>query len=209
MDREEYIQTETGKRMLRAVTPIDNDEYQLSIINANGLIMEEVHQAANKITTETLINNATWSLHYWEALFRIKSTDNQTIEQRRRAVVIKMNEYYPVTRKRMESIIDTFTDNGGTVIYDKRGDYIFEVILKNSGVVDLIEMTAAIEEAKPAHLDYKLTQENDSSMFFGLVSLSGDETTIYPWQPSELSLETKINMGATSQSHETLAVYPQ
>lgn len=209
MEREEYIQTETGKRMLRAVTTIDADEYQLSIFNANGLIMEEVHQAANKINAETLVNNATWSLPYWESLFRIKPSDNQTMVQRRRAVILKMNEYYPVTKQRMEYIIDTFTENGGTTIDDERGDYTFEVILKNSGAIDLIEMIAAVEESKPAHLDYKLVQENDDSMFFGLISLSGDETTIYPWQPSELNLNTRINVGAASQSHETLAVYPQ
>lgn len=152
MERETYIQTETGKRMLRAVTPNYTDEYQLSIFNANGLVMEEVSGAANKINMEVLINNATWSLPYWESLFRIKSKDNQTIEQRRRAVILKMNEYFPVTRRRMETIVDTFTENGGTVINDKRGDYTFEIILRNSGAIDFINMVAAVEETKPAHL---------------------------------------------------------
>lgn len=209
MQREEYIQTETGKRMLRAVTPIYTDNYQLSVFNANGLIMENVLAAMSKISKEVLVNNATWSLPYWESLFKVKSTDNQTIEQRRRAVILRMNEYFPVTRRRMESIVDTYTEYGRTSIDDKRGDYIFEIILKNSGEIDFVAMIAAIEETKPAHLDYELVQENDSSMFFGSASLSGDETTIYPWQPSELILKAKINLSAASQSHETLAVYPQ
>lgn len=152
MQRETRIQTETGKRMLRAVTPIYTDEYQLSIFNANGLIMEELQGITNKIGLEVLINNATWSLPYWESLFRIKPTDNQTIEQRRHAVILRMNEYFPVTRRRMESIVDTFTENGGTVINDKRGDYSFEIILRNSGAIDFINMVAAVEETKPAHL---------------------------------------------------------
>lgn len=210
MDPEDIVKTDTGMRMLRAVTPIyDDDEYQLSIFNANGLIMEQVLQAVEELRNGVFIGNATWSLVYWEQLFQINPTDNQTIEQRRRNIILKMNEYFPVTRRRMESIVDTFTENGGVAIDDERGDYIFEISLKNSGAVDLIEMTAAIEETKPAHLDYKIIQENDSSTFFGLASLLGDETTIYPWRPTELKIDTKINISAASQSHETLAVYPQ
>lgn len=210
MDPESIVKTDTGMRMLKSVTPIyDDDEYQLSIFNANGLIMNQVQQAAEELKSGVFIQNSTWSLVYWEQLFRIKSTDNQTIEQRRRNVILKMNEYFPVTRHRMESIIDTFTEYGRTSIDDERGDYIFEISLKNSGAVDLIEMTAAIEGTKPAHLDYKIIQENNSSTFVGLASLLGDETTIYPWQPSEIKLDTKINVSAASLSHETLAVYPQ
>lgn len=209
MQREAHIQTETGKRMLRAVTPIYTDEYQLSIFNANGLVMEELQGITNKIGMEVLINNATWSLPYWESLFRIKPTDNQTIEQRRRAVILRMNEYFPVTRRRMESIVDTFTENGGTVINDKRGDYTFEIILRNSGAIDFIDMVAAVEETKPAHLGYELTQENNSFMFFSSSLLSGDETTVYPWSPTEVVLSAKINLGTASQSYERLAVYPQ
>jgi len=209
VEREEYIQTETGKRMLRAVNPIYTDEYQLSIFNANGLVMEEVHQAANKIATETLINNATWSLPYWESLFQIKPRDNQTIGQRRRAVILRMNEYFPVTRQRMESIIDGFTENDGTSIDDERGDYIFDVTLKKSGAIDLVAMIDAIEESKPAHLDYELYQENDSSMSFGTALLSGDETTIYPWSPTELTSRVEVNLGSYTQSIETYTVYPE
>lgn len=175
MRNEEYIQTETGKRMLRAVTPIDNDEYRLSIFNANGFIMEEVHQAASKITTETLINNATWSLSYWESLFRIKPRDDQTVEQRRRAVILKMNEYYPVTRRRMETIVDTLTENGGTVIDDERGDYILEIILDGAGAFEFSEIKAAIEEVKPAHLAYEIVAE----ILMGLIRIA-DDSYSYP-----------------------------
>ena len=209
MDREDYIQTETGKRMLRAVTPIYTDEYQLAVFNANGLIMEEVQGIANKLSMEVLINNATWSLPYWESLFRIKPRDNQTIRQRRRAVVLRMNEYFPVTRRRMESIVDTFTENGGTVINDKRGDYIFDVILKNSGAIDFLAMIAAIEEAKPAHLDYEITQENHSSMFFASAFLSGEEITVYPWSQKNLETKGTYTLGSASQSIETITIYPQ
>lgn len=210
MQREAHIQTETGKRMLRAVTPIYTDEYQLSVFNANGLMMEEVQGFANKLSMEVIINNATWSLPYWESLFRIKPKDNQTIGERRRAVILRMNEYFPVTRRRMESIVDTFTENGGTAINDRRGDYIFEVILKNSGSIDLIEMIAAIEDTKPAHLDYHITQEsNENHIYVSALALSGEQVTIYPWAPEEIQLETRVDFGGGSLSYEELTIYPK
>lgn len=181
MESESYIETPTGKRMLRAVTPIYRDEYQLSIFNANGLIMQEVHNAADKLTLEVLINSSTWSLPYWEELFRIKPGDNQTIERRRRAVILKMNEYFPVTKRRMESIVETFTENGGVLIDDERGDYIFEILFKNSGVIDFNGVIEAIEEAKPAHLDYKFHIEHAHNWYIGGVVLGAEMTVLYPY----------------------------
>ncbi|KYG90343.1 hypothetical protein A0U40_18440, partial [[Bacillus] sp. KCTC 13219] len=168
MQPEDIIKNETGMRMYNSVTPgiYNKDEMQLSIFNANGLIMDEVLQTALKMHIELLINNATWSLPYWEQMFRLKPMDNQTLDQRRRAVILKMNEYFPVTRRRMESIIDAFTQLGGTEIDDKRGDYIFQVVLKNSGEIDLNGMINAIEETKPAHLDYRLKQESSDNYVY-------------------------------------------
>lgn len=156
MKVEDIIKTETGMRMYKAVTPgiYNQDPLQLSIFNANGIIMDEVLQRALKMHFDLMIQNATWSLPYWEQLFRITPQDNQTIEQRRRAVILKMNEYSPVTRKRMEAIVDAFTQNGGTEIDDKQGDYIFKIIFRDPGEIKTAEMISAIEEAKPAHLDY-------------------------------------------------------
>lgn len=199
-------------RMYNAVTPgvYNQDPLQLSIFNANGVIMDEVYQRALKLHLEALIQNATWSLPYWEQLFRIVPTDTQTIEQRRRAIIVKMNEYFPVTRRRMESIIDVFTQNKGTKIDDKKGDYIFRVTLNNPGETDLVGMIETIEETKPAHLDYQITNKIDSNiMYVGTTEFSGEEVTIYPWTPEEITMQTSVSMGGASQSFEQLTIYPE
>lgn len=204
MDPESYIATPVGKRMFRAVNHIDRDEYQLSIFNANGLIMQEAHDAASKLNTEVLINNATWSLPYWEELFRIKVSDNQTYENRRRAVILKMNEYFPVTRRRMESIIETFTESGNVSIDDERGDYIFEIFLNSPGAIDFIGMSAAIEETKPAHLDYKFHIKNTDSWFAGAAMTGYEHTTIYPYVESEKNSEGVAFVGGIMYETENI-----
>lgn len=212
MQPEAIIKTETGLRMYNAVTPgiYNQDPLQLSIFNANGLIMGEVLQRALKMHIDLMIQNATWSLPYWEQLFQIVPQDNQTIEQRRRAVIMKMNEFSPVTRRRMESIIDTFTEKNGTKINDKTGDYILRIFLRGPGETDLVGIINAIEEVKPAHLDYRITQENDVNfIYIGASELSGEEVTIYPWTPSEINLQTKLDFTGIVQSHEELIIYPK
>lgn len=156
MKAEDIVKTETGMRMYKAVTPgiYNQDPLQLSIFNANGLIMDEVLQRALKMHIDLMIQNATWSLPYWEQLFRIIPQDNQTIEQRRCAVILKMNEFFPITKRRMEHIIDIYTENKGVNIDDKQGDYIFRINFTNPGRIQVDEMIKAIEEAKPAHLAY-------------------------------------------------------
>lgn len=189
MSADTHIKTETGIRMLQSVgSAFFDDPYQLAIFNANGLIMEEVHQAADRLMFEVLINEATWSLPYWEQLFRIKAGDRQTIEERRRAVVLKMNEYFPVTRKRMESIISAYTEHNGVSIDDKRGNYIFEVFLRNSGKFDFSGATEAIEETKPAHLDYQYHLINDDKWVIGGALLGAESTIIYPFVDPDVDI---------------------
>ena len=181
MQPEDYIQSEAGKRMYRAVTPFYEDEYQLSIFNANGAIMQEVLSAADKMTFEVLINNATWALPYWEQLFRVKSADNETIEQRRRAVILKMNEYFPVSRKRMESISGAFAEGGEVSIDDTRGDYIFEVIFKNPGSIDFDGLIEALEDTKPSHFDYTFRIDQDRIWYVGGALVGAENTILYPY----------------------------
>lgn len=159
MRPEDIIKTEAGMRMYNAVTPgiYNQDPLQLSIFNANGLIMDEVYQRALRLHADMMIQNATWSLTYWEQLFRIVPKDNQSFEQRRRAVTMKMNEFFPVTRRRMEHIVDIYTENKGVSIDDKQGDYVFRINFTNPGRIQVDEMVKAIEEAKPAHLAYLFT----------------------------------------------------
>lgn len=202
MEPESYIETPVGRRMLQAVTPdIYRDEYELSIFNANGLIMQEVHDAASKLTAEVLINNATWSLPYWEELFQIKSGDNQAIEHRRRAVILKMNEYFPVTRQRMKAIVETFTESGGVSIDDERGDYIFEVLFRNSGKVDFNGAIEAIEETKPAHFDYTFHAEHDRDWYVGGAMLGAETTILYPFVDADKDISG--DWRATGAMYET------
>lgn len=212
MRPEDIIKTETGIRMYNAVTPgiYNQDLLQLSIFNANGVMMDEVYQRALKLHIEVLIQNATWSLPYWEQLFGINPKDSQTIEERRRAIIVRMNEYSPITRRRMESIIDVFTQNKGTKIDDKKGDYIFRVTLNNPGEIDFPAMIEAIEETKPAHLDYQITYKSEPSyMYVGTTEFSGEEVTIYPWTPEEITMETSVPMRGANQSFEQLTIYPR
>lgn len=183
--------------MLRAVTPIYNDEYQLSIFNANGMIMEEVLQFINKVGTETRINNATWSLPYWESIFRIKPTDTQTIEQRRRNVILKMNEYFPVTKNRMETIINTFVENQNASVIDVPEEYAFIIrIPHTSGSIDSGLFTA-VEEVKPAHLQslYRYVFEVPSITV-------GARQHVYPvsYPKTNQSITTDNGVGVNSES---------
>lgn len=205
MRPEDVVTTDTGRRMLRAVTPIYNDdEYQLSIFNANGLMMHQVLDAIEELKSGIFIKNATWSLPYWEQLFQIKLSDQETVEQRRRNIILKMNEFFPVTRRRMESIVDNFTDNGGTSIKDDYRDYTFEVFLNNPGVVDYVGLMNAVEETKPAHLDYTFKTATNMQSFIATAQLAGEETTIYPYSPEDIELTTSLTKASGLYTQEIL-----
>ncbi|KYG90319.1 hypothetical protein A0U40_18670 [[Bacillus] sp. KCTC 13219] len=71
-------------------------------------------------------------------------------------------------------------------------------------------MINAIEETKPAHLDYRLKQESsDNYVYVGAAAVSGEGITIYPWTPKEIELRTTTTLAGTTQSHEILTIYPK
>lgn len=200
------VSTDTGRRMLRAVTNFYEDPYQLAIFDATGVVMEEVLDAVHKIKTETLINNAAWSLPYWEDLFQLKASDEQTLEQRRRNVILKMNEYFPVTRQRMEAIVEAFMDGGEVKIDDERGDYIFEILLDGPDYVDLEGMIRAVEETKPAHLGYKFGVNNYSGLFVGGFVIGNEHVISYPYIEEVPDIESVWSAGGTIYESEKVEV---
>ncbi|KYG90040.1 hypothetical protein A0U40_18680 [[Bacillus] sp. KCTC 13219] len=71
-------------------------------------------------------------------------------------------------------------------------------------------MINAIEETKPAHLDYRLKQESsDNYVYVGTAAISGEQITIYPWTPKEIEIQTTYLFSGTTQSHEELTIYPK
>lgn len=74
--------------MLDGVTPIySNDNYSLSIFEANGSVMDMLVNFTESLTTELFPQNGTWSLVYWEDKLGI-------VHKEKRLMLNVSREYY-------------------------------------------------------------------------------------------------------------------
>ncbi|RIJ63596.1 putative phage tail protein [Rummeliibacillus sp. POC4] len=146
------ITTKTGKEMLESVTPIyNNDDYALSIFEANGKIMDEISVIIKQTIDQAFPQKASWSLNYWEEKLGIKNMANRMDKERIQQVLYELNKYFSISRYRMEMIVNNFVDKKNATVEEEGEEYAFRIIIPVDSKIG-IGLRQAIEDVKPAHL---------------------------------------------------------
>lgn len=98
---------------------------------------------------------ATWGLDHWDQLLGV-NTKEYPIEERRNILKNKLLMQPPFTVARLYDMLRNTADN--VYITEDYANYTFEVtlLMKERLKVALSRIMAQIEEAKPAHLDYRI-----------------------------------------------------
>ena len=98
---------------------------------------------------------ATWGLDHWDQLLGV-NTKEYPIEERRNIFKNKLLMQPPFTVARLYDMLRNTADN--VYITEDYANYTFEVtlLMKERLKVALSRIMAQIEEAKPAHLDYRI-----------------------------------------------------
>jgi len=158
------------------------------------------------------VSASAWGLDYWETDLGLKSTSKPD-EQRRARVLSKLQAQGPMTKERMEQIIRTCSGDKQACIKEFVSEYRFEVLFSLAQSVDLGMVFDVIEEAKPAHLSYSVVarlRQGGGRLQIGSAMLVGEEITVYPWSPSELTGRGKIFITAGHNTGvDTTTVYPK
>lgn len=155
-------------------------------------------------------DTATWGLSILEKELGIKTPNNNSIELRRANVKSKLKSSGKAdsvlirTAARVYSTgnVDVFFQDG--VIYVHLfGEYASHIMSN-----DLINL---LESIIPAHLPiiirFCISMRLDKYMVGA--TMAGEEITVYPWQTTLVEAKAVYSQGTTSQTVETLTVYPQ
>jgi len=188
----------TTQKMLNGVTPIySNDDYSLSIFEANGSIMNMLVNFTESLTTELFPQNGTWSLVYWEDKLGIVHKEKKTNAERIQRVLYELNKYFTVTRKRLENVVNTYVENRNAKVIDVPGAYEFIVRIPHTGGLIGNGLVDAIEEIKPAHLQ---------SLFMYVFEVPGIKVSardhVYPvvYPKTNQAITTDNGVGVSSES---------
>lgn len=101
------------------------------------------------------IREATWGLRLWETALGIETDLSKPYSYRRTRIESKLRGLGTTTVAMIKNVAESFS-NGAVEVIEHNGEYYFEIkFVGTFGIPpNMDDLTAAIEEIKPAHLGY-------------------------------------------------------
>jgi len=120
--------------------------------------VEAIEAAKEDLFNQFDVQTATWGLEHWESAYGLNVEISRPYEFRRSRIISKMRGQGTTTKTMIKNVAESFS-NGQVEVIEHNNNYYFEV--KFVGTLGLPrnmdDLTSAIEEIKPAHLDYIYT----------------------------------------------------
>lgn len=110
---------------------------------------EKVRQAVIDVAKQFFVESATWGLSLWESFLNITPNKDDTTEQRRKVILIRLQGTGISTVKAMETIVNTW---GTGYIVEHNSEYYFSIYISTDKPRNLKRMKEQIFTYKPAHL---------------------------------------------------------
>lgn len=149
------ITSAKGRRMLGNISPIyGQSRIMQAIMQAAGAEFDGASQLADEVFAQLFPQTATWGISYWETLLKIPSNKGLSIEQRRARVLSRMQYRRPMTRERLERIVNQFVVGKTARVVEIRNKYSFRAHILFGEIIYFYDLYKAVHEAKPAHLQF-------------------------------------------------------
>lgn len=129
--------------------------YVVELQGAFGTAAEAAAAAREDLFAQLEISTATWGLALWEEMYDLPVDVAKDLEFRRSRLRSKMRSVSTSTPEMIQNVAESFS-NGQVEVLEYPAEARFEVkFVGTIGVPPNMEdLTAALEEIKPAHLSY-------------------------------------------------------
>lgn len=116
---------------------------------------EALAAARDELLAQLNVATATWGLELWERDLGLDTDVSRPLEYRRARIMSKLRGLGTTTKSMIQNVAESFT-NGEVAIIEYSRENRFEVkFVGTLGIPpNLDDLTAAINEIKPAHLAY-------------------------------------------------------
>lgn len=158
---DEILTSPEARNIVGQVSPIYGAAFVgLWLFQVIGCQLDDMEAWSRAFQAETVPQTATWSLDYWEENYGIPRNPNMTASQRRARIISRIRDRAPMSPAKLARYI---TDVSGyeCEIIENTGKNRFTLIRRDqSGPLGLVRL--ALNEAKPAHVIYKLNMAKRS-----------------------------------------------
>ena len=156
------------------------------------------------------IETVSWGLSSWEEVYESNPPHGADTELRRTLVKAKMLGRQPVTKARLEQLINAFTKGHDAYVEEDVAPGCFQIHFP-SVILWQEQMEEALDAAVPAHLMYDLHFEKDKADAVLHYAAAPTLHTIYEIRPAEITdatAEARQYIGAAVSTHTAYEVYP-
>ena len=117
---------------------------------------EKLHADRDGLFDQFFIKSATWGLRLWEKALGLETDVSKPYGFRRTRIESKLRGLGTTTKELVKNVAASFSNGDVDVIEHNDEDYFEIIFVGTLGVPPNMEdLTAAIEEIKPAHLAYE------------------------------------------------------
>ncbi|MCD3223931.1 putative phage tail protein [Clostridium botulinum] len=175
--------------------------------------LDKLNLDVKDLKAQCFVKTATWGLKPWEEFVGINTDVSKSIEERRANILAKLRGQGTTTKKVIEEIAQAYADKVMVVEHNKESYFTVDLESIDKGFsYSLNSLYNIIEEIQPAHLEatYNLISTTNSKLNLATTLLSAETTTIYPYTPKVIEINTNLNIATGSAiDTETTIIYPK
>ena len=125
------------------------------LLQAEESVMQELRDNVSSQEQQLVIATSTWGLGRHDKILGLPTDSESAMADRRSRIIAKLAGQGTVTKKLIQHVASSFT-NGQVAVEEQPEAYRFDIrFLSSIGVPpNLDDLSAALEEIKPAHLAY-------------------------------------------------------
>lgn len=127
-----------------------------------GAQAEQLHVSKLDMLQQLWVDTATWGLDLWEQWAGLPVDRTRPYSYRRGRIKAKLRGQGTTTVEMLQGVVASFGYRPDQVaVVEHSGSYQFEIVLSDLAAVpgDVSGIVGAVNEIKPAHLDYWFTYE--------------------------------------------------
>ena len=154
---QEILTSKKAQEIVQMISPLYGEAYvALWILQAAGVIQDQMAEWCESLADQTRPSTATWSLPYWEKQYNVVPDPSWDIERRRQNITNKMRQRAPMNPEKLAAII-AVAAGANCAIEENTGKNHFTVHLSGISKLDNeAHVRSVISKAKPAHLIYDI-----------------------------------------------------
>ena len=156
------------------------------------------------------IETVSWGLSSWEEVYESHPPHGADAEFRRTLVKAKMLGRQPVTKARLEQLINAFTKGHDAYVEEDVAPGCFQIHFP-SVILWQEQMGAMLDATVPAHLTYNLHFEKDNAdatLHYAAAPTLHATYEIRPAEITDATAEVRQYIGAAVSKHTAYEVYP-